>query len=116
MPEHRRRRATKRSAAIPIGPKGCGAMAPSSLLQLLGDGETSPSSRRLESGAMELATDDAGDSDRASRGAESYLTVRRAHRSEKTPLGVVHRRPQQKAGEMCGPGRDRCVPVTSTAI
>jgi len=27
------------------------------------------------------------------RGAESYLTVRRAPRSEKTPLGVVHRRP-----------------------
>jgi len=36
------------------------------------------------------------------RGAESYLTVRRAPRSEKTPLGMVHRRPQQKAGEKCG--------------
>ena len=93
MPEHRRRRATKRSAAIPIGPKGCGGMAPFSSLPLLGDGVTSPSSRRLESGAMALATDDAGGSGRASRGAESYLTVRRAPRSEKTPLGVVHRRP-----------------------
>jgi len=28
MPEHRRRQATKRSAAIPIGPKGCGGMGP----------------------------------------------------------------------------------------
>ena len=36
------------------------------------------------------------------RGAESYLTVRRAPRSEKTPLGAVHRRPQQKAGEKYG--------------
>ncbi len=101
MPEHRRQRATKRSAAIPIGPKGCGGMAPASSLPLLGDGETSPSSRRLDSGAMALATDDAGGSGRASRGAESYLTVRRAPRSEKTPLGVVHRRPQLKAGEKC---------------
>ncbi len=39
---------------------------------------TSPSSGRLESGAMALATDDAGDSGRASQGAESYLVVRRA--------------------------------------
>ena len=36
------------------------------------------------------------------RGAESYSTVRRAPRSEKTPVGAVHRRPQQKAGEKCG--------------
>jgi len=36
------------------------------------------------------------------RGAESYLTVRRAPRSEKTPLGAVHRRPQQNAGENRG--------------
>ena len=36
------------------------------------------------------------------RGAESYVTVRRAPRSEKTPLGVVHRRPQPEAGEKCG--------------
>ena len=36
------------------------------------------------------------------RGAESYLTVRRAHRGEKTPMGAVHRRPQQKAGEISG--------------
>ncbi len=78
MPEHRRRQATKRSAAIPIGLKGCGGMAPSPLLPLLGDGGTSRSSRRLESGAMALATDDAGDSGRASQGAESYLVVRRA--------------------------------------
>jgi len=33
------------------------------------------------------------------RGAESYLTVRRAPRGEKTPLGAVHRRSQQEAGE-----------------
>jgi len=67
MPEHRRRRATKRSAVIPIGPQGCGAMAPSSSLPLLGDGETSPSSQRLEYGAMALATDDAGGPGRTSR-------------------------------------------------
>jgi len=36
------------------------------------------------------------------RGAESYLTVRRAPRGEKAPLGAVHRWPQQKAGEKCG--------------
>jgi hypothetical protein len=36
------------------------------------------------------------------RGAESYFTVRRAPRGEKTPLGAVHRWPQQKAGEKCG--------------
>jgi len=36
------------------------------------------------------------------RGAESYLTVRRAPRSEKTPLGAVHRQPQQETGEKCG--------------
>jgi len=33
---------------------------------------------------------------------ESYFTVRRARRSEKTTLGAVHRRPQQEAGEKCG--------------
>jgi hypothetical protein len=38
------------------------------------------------------------------RGAESYFTVRRAPRGEKTPLGAVHRWPQQKAGEKCGLG------------
>jgi hypothetical protein len=37
-----------------------------------------------------------------SRRAESYLTVRRALRGEKTSLGGVHRRPQQKAGDQCG--------------
>ncbi len=36
------------------------------------------------------------------RGAERVLAVRRAPRGEKTPLGAVHRRPQQKAGEICG--------------
>ena len=36
------------------------------------------------------------------RGAEAYQAVRRAPRREKTPLGAVHRRPQQKAGEICG--------------
>ena len=38
------------------------------------------------------------------RGAQSYLIVRRARRCEKMPLGMVHRRPQQKAGEKCGLG------------
>ena len=38
------------------------------------------------------------------RGAESYLKVRRAPRGEKTPLGAVHRRPQQEAGGICGLG------------
>jgi hypothetical protein len=45
------------------------------------------------------------------RGAESYLTVRRAPRSEKPPLGAVHRWPQQEAGEKCGlvfPKHRRC--------
>jgi hypothetical protein len=37
MSEHRRRRATQRSATTPIGPKGCGDMAPSSSLPFLGD-------------------------------------------------------------------------------
>ena len=36
------------------------------------------------------------------RGAEAYLTVRRAPRGEKTSLGGVHLRPQQETGEMCG--------------
>ena len=36
------------------------------------------------------------------RGAEAYLTVRRAPRGEKTSLGGVHRRPQQETGENCG--------------
>jgi len=106
MPEHRRRRATKRLAATPIGPKGCGAMAPSSSLPLLGDGVTSPSSRRLEYGVMALATEGTGGCGRASQGAQSYLTVRRAPRGEKTPLGAVHRRPQQEAGEICRLGSD----------
>jgi hypothetical protein len=78
MPEHRRRRATQRSATTPIGPKGCGGMAPSFSLLLLGDGGTSPSSRRLESGTMAHATDDAGGPGRASR--------------SKTPLGTAPRR------------------------
>ena len=38
------------------------------------------------------------------RGAESYSTVRRAPRGEKAPLGRVHSRPQQEAGEMSGLG------------
>ena len=36
------------------------------------------------------------------RGADSYSTVRGAPRGEKTPLGALHRRPQQKVGEICG--------------
>ena len=36
------------------------------------------------------------------RGAERVLAVRRAPRGEKTPLGAAHRRPQQKASEICG--------------
>jgi hypothetical protein len=73
MPEHRRRRATQRSATTPIGPKGCGGMGPFSSLPLLGDGGTSPSSRRLESRPMAHATDDAGGPGRASQGAERVL-------------------------------------------
>jgi len=73
MPEHRRRRATQRSATTPIGPKGCGGMSPSSSLPLLGDGGTSPSSRRLEYGPMAHATDDAGGPGRASRGRGRVL-------------------------------------------
>ena len=38
MLEHRRRRATQRSATTPVGPKGCGAMHSFSSLSLLGDG------------------------------------------------------------------------------
>ena len=38
------------------------------------------------------------------RGAEAYLTVRRAPRGEKTSPGGVHRRPQQETGEKCGLG------------
>jgi hypothetical protein len=135
MPEHRRRRATQRSATTPIGPKGYGAasrlvtrprkrvavrrqlpapatarfqcrvvggMAPSSSLPLLNDGGTSPSSRRLESGTMAHATDDAGGHGQASMARRAYSTVRRAPRGEKTPLGAMHRRPQQEAGEICG--------------
>ncbi len=36
------------------------------------------------------------------RGAERVRAVRRAPRGEKTPLGAVHRRPQQEVGEICG--------------
>ena len=36
------------------------------------------------------------------RGAEAYVTVRRAPRGEKTSLSGVHRRPQQETGEKCG--------------
>ena len=36
------------------------------------------------------------------RGAEPYSIVRRAPRGEKTTLGTVHRRLQQKAGEIWG--------------
>jgi len=104
MPEHRRRRATQRSATTPFGPKGCGGMAPSSSLPFLGDGRTSPSSRHLEYGPMAHATDDAGGPGRTSQGADSYLTVRGAPRGEKTPLGAMYRRPQPEAGEICGLG------------
>jgi len=106
MPVHRRRPATQRLAAAPVGPKGYGAaprlvarprtraavrrqlpatatsrfqrrvvggMTPSSSLPLLGDGGTSPSSRRLESGPMTHAKDDAGGPGRASRGRGRVL-------------------------------------------
>jgi hypothetical protein len=39
---------------------------------------------------------------RTLRDAESYSTVRRASRCEKTPLGMTHRWPQQEVGEKCG--------------
>ena len=113
MPEHRRRRATQRSATTPIGPKGysaasrlvsrprkrvavrrhmpatatarfhcrvVGGMGPASSLPLLGDGGTSPSSRRLESGPMTHATDGAGDPGRTS--------------GSQTPLDTAPRRPR----------------------
>ena len=80
MPEHRRRRATQRSATTPIGPEGCGGIAPSSSLPLLGDGGTSPSSRRLESGPMALATDDIGGRGRASWSKTQHLTTSRGPR------------------------------------
>ncbi len=47
------------------------------------------------------------------RGAEAYLTVRRAPGGEKTQLGAVHRRPQQTAGEKCGLGQISCSVVDS---
>jgi endonuclease-3 len=50
------------------------------------------------------------------RGAESYLKVRRAPRGEKTPLGAVHRRPQQKAGEKCGSVSTRTPEQTERAL
>ncbi len=47
------------------------------------------------------------------RGADSYLTVRGAPRGEKTPLSAVHRRPQQKTGEIGGlvHDQDTCLDV-----
>ena len=62
------------------------------------------SSSRLDLGSRAPSADGTGGSGRASRGAESYLTVRRAPRSENTPLGGVRRRPQLEAGEICGLG------------
>ena len=41
------------------------------------------------------------------RGAERVLAVRRAPRGEKRPLGAVHRRAQQEAGEIRGLGWTR---------
>jgi len=35
-------------------------------------------------------------------GHSALLSAGRAPRGEKTPLGEVYRRPQQKAGEICG--------------
>jgi len=50
------------------------------------------------------------------RGAESYSTVRRVPRGEKTPLGAVHRRPQQEAGEICGLDRSCCDLVDTARV
>ncbi|MEE8060415.1 MAG: hypothetical protein V3T16_01235, partial [Gemmatimonadales bacterium] len=61
-----RRGATRKSAATPIGPQGCGGMGPSFSLPLLDDALASPASRRLEYGPMALATDDTRLSGRAS--------------------------------------------------
>jgi hypothetical protein len=83
MPEHLRRRATTRSATTPIGPKGCGGMGPASSLLLLGDGGTSLSSRRLESGPMARATD------RCWRALTGPLR-------SKTRLGTAPRRPRDE--------------------
>ena len=86
----------------PHRPEGLRRHDPSFVVAAPRRWRTSPSPWRLESGAMALATDDAGGSGRTSQGAESYLTVRRAPRREKTLLGGVHRRPQHEAGETCG--------------
>jgi len=96
MPVHRRRRATQRSATTPIGPAGCGGMAPPSSLPLLGDGGTSPSSRRLESGPMAHATDDAGGPGRASRG-----------RGARTRRYVEHPEARKHRWVRCIAGRSR---------
>src|SRR5512140_2005926 len=56
MRGHRTRRATPASPPTPARPSGCGGTAPSSALPLLGDGTASPASRRLEAGAVALAT------------------------------------------------------------
>jgi hypothetical protein len=41
MPEHRRRRATKYSAATPLRPSGCGGAGPSAALPRLADATAS---------------------------------------------------------------------------
>jgi hypothetical protein len=53
---HRRRLATTRSLATPVGPKGCGGGDPSLCSLLLGDETASPSSHLRRSGSPALAT------------------------------------------------------------
>ena len=53
---HRRRIATTRSPATPIGPEGCGGVGPSPCSPLLGDEKASPASRLRGSGPTALAT------------------------------------------------------------
>src|SRR5439155_11905011 len=53
---HRRRIATTRAPATPIGPKGCGGVGPSRCSPLLGDERASPASRLRRSGPTALAT------------------------------------------------------------
>ncbi|MCK5375740.1 MAG: hypothetical protein KAJ97_01580, partial [Acidobacteria bacterium] len=71
-------------------------------LLVVDDAQASTSSSRLDIGSRAPSAGGPGGSGWASQGAEAYLTVRRATRGEKTPLGAVHRRPQQEAGEICG--------------
>jgi hypothetical protein len=68
-------------------------------LLVVDDARASTSSSRLDLGSRAPSADGTGETGRTSQGAQAYLTVRRAPRGEQTPLGAVHRRPQQKPHE-----------------